>query len=211
MSPKNFSRRYSASSRSTQPRESSRASRSTMCARGGPPRRRGTGHRAPRTRRRCHRRRTRCWPDPFVGIDFDEGEYLGVERVGPLSLASQTSTTEDDAVPADRDDVDVTLSTRHQRCPQIVAISAFLRVEPRRPTTRRRSSPESPRPASPPWRPSRGPRTRPDALVYLACRVFQPWRRPISSSNLASAVSMSCSSKSSQPLNSSPSTVKADR
>ena len=42
--------------------------------------------------------------DPVVGVDLDEAEHLGVERLGPLIAPEETVTTEDEALPAGRDD-----------------------------------------------------------------------------------------------------------
>ena len=42
--------------------------------------------------------------DPVVGVDLDDAEHLGVERLGPLVAARETDTTEDEALPAGRDD-----------------------------------------------------------------------------------------------------------
>ena len=42
--------------------------------------------------------------DPVVGVDLDDAEHLGVERLGPLVSAREADTTEGEALPAGRDD-----------------------------------------------------------------------------------------------------------
>ena len=42
--------------------------------------------------------------DPVVGVDLDDAEHLGVERLGPLVAARQADTTEGEALPAGRND-----------------------------------------------------------------------------------------------------------
>ena len=42
--------------------------------------------------------------DPLVGVDLDDAQDLGVERLGPLVSARVADTSEDEALPADRDD-----------------------------------------------------------------------------------------------------------
>ena len=42
--------------------------------------------------------------DPLVGVDLDDAEHLGVERLGPLVAAREAVTTEDEALPAGRND-----------------------------------------------------------------------------------------------------------
>ena len=43
--------------------------------------------------------------DPVVGVDLDDAEHLGVERLGPLVAAREADTTEGEALPAGRNDV----------------------------------------------------------------------------------------------------------
>ena len=40
----------------------------------------------------------------FVGVDLDDAEQVGVERLGPLVAARERDTTEDEALPAGRND-----------------------------------------------------------------------------------------------------------
>ena len=42
--------------------------------------------------------------DPLVGVDLDDAEHLGVERLGPLVSAREARTTEHEALAAGRDD-----------------------------------------------------------------------------------------------------------
>ena len=42
--------------------------------------------------------------DPVVGVDLDDAEHLGVERLGLLIAAREAGTTEGEALPAGRDD-----------------------------------------------------------------------------------------------------------
>ena len=42
--------------------------------------------------------------DPLVGVDLDDAEHLGVERLGPLVADRRSVTTEDEALPAGRND-----------------------------------------------------------------------------------------------------------
>ena len=42
--------------------------------------------------------------DPVVGVDLDDAERLGVERLGTLVSAREAATTEGEALPAGRDD-----------------------------------------------------------------------------------------------------------
>ena len=66
------------------------------------------------------------------------------------------------------------------------------------------------RPVSPPWRPSRGPRSTPGSARPTRLAAFSSrGAGRLSSSNLASAASRSASSKSSQRLIRSPSTVRS--
>ena len=146
--------------------------------------------------------------DPVVGVDFDDAEHLAVEASG--LAGGERETREDEALSAGRDD-----GRRHRMCTRGRRWPAGLRS--RRPDRvgSRRSRPADDRrqrcrrPASPPWRPSRGPRSAPEALVHLACRVFQSSALGgLSWSNRASAASRSVSSKTSQRLIRSPSTVQ---
>ena len=43
--------------------------------------------------------------DPFVGVDLDDVEHLGVERLGSLVAARRAGTTEDEALATGRNDV----------------------------------------------------------------------------------------------------------
>ncbi len=42
--------------------------------------------------------------DPLVGVDLDDAERLGVERLGSLVAAREATTTEDEALAAGRND-----------------------------------------------------------------------------------------------------------
>ena len=42
--------------------------------------------------------------DPLVGVDLDDAEHLGVERLGPLVAAREEDTTEDEVLAAGRND-----------------------------------------------------------------------------------------------------------
>ena len=42
--------------------------------------------------------------DPVVGVDLDDAEHLGVERLGPLVAAREADTTEGEALAAGRND-----------------------------------------------------------------------------------------------------------
>ena len=117
--------------------------------------------------------------DPLVGVDLDDAEHLGVERLGPLVAGRVADTTEDEALPAGRDD-----GRRHIRDPDVgdrshvrdLGISTVSDPGVHDPTAI--VVVDSRRPVSPPSRPSRGPRSTSEALVRSACRVFQPRRRP---------------------------------
>ena len=73
-----------------------------MCLSGQPLRRRGTGRRVPQggvdvvevERDACH--------GPLVGVDLDDAEYLGAERLWPLVSAHVANTTQGEALSADR-------------------------------------------------------------------------------------------------------------
>ena len=145
----------------------------------------------------------------FVGVDLDDAEQLGVERLGPLIAARGTETMRARRSPRVAMTVDVTFCDpdfgdgSHVRD---VGISTVSDPGVHDPTAivdgnvvgqyLRHGVPVA------------GREVRPEALVHLACRVFQPRRRRLSSSNLASAASRSASSKISQRLIRSPSTVR---
>ena len=136
---------------------------------------------------------------------------LGVECPGPLIAAREAGTHEDEALPAGRND-----GRRQVRDPDVGD----------RPHVRDRCVSTAVGPRRPPpdgdrhvrnvvgqhlrhGVPVAGREVRLQALVHLACRVFQPRRLAgCSSSKRAIAASRSASSKISQRLTMSPSTVK---
>ena len=146
--------------------------------------------------------------DPVVGVDLDDAEHLGVERLGPLVAARVAGTTEDEALPAGRDD-----GRRHVRGAEVGdrphvcdhGIPTVSEPGVHHPTTIVSGNVVGQHLGH--GGPVAGREVCPEALGHLACRVFQPRRRRLSSSNLASAASRSVSSKSSQRLIRSPSTV----
>ena len=135
---------------------------------------------------------------------------LDVERLGPLVAARDADTKEGEALAAGRDD-----GRRHIRDPDvgdrpqvrdhgIPAVSEPGIHHPTAIVVRRCR-----RPTSPPSRPSRGPRSTPGSARPLGLpRSPAAALGRLSSSNLASAASRSASSKSSQRLIRSPSTVR---
>ena len=117
--------------------------------------------------------------DPVVGVDLDEGEHLGVERLGSLVAARSTRTSEDEALPAGRND-----GRRHVRDADVGG----------RPHVRDFGVPTTSDPGvHDPTAivdgyvvgqhlghrvPVAGREVRLEALVHSACRVFQLRRRP---------------------------------
>ncbi len=134
--------------------------RPTTCVRARPLRRRGSGRRVPRRRHRCRRGRTDARRDPVVGVDFDDAEQLDAECLGPLVAARYADTSECEALPAGRDDGRLEFLAPTSATARIFAICGISTA-----VGSRRSPPgddrhcKCRRPSSPPWRPSRGPRS----------------------------------------------------
>ena len=147
--------------------------------------------------------------DPLVGVDLDDAEHLGVERLGPLIAAREAVTTEGEALPAGRND-----GRRHVRDPEVgdrphvrdLGISTVSDSRAHHPTAivTGKSSASISAMASQ----SRAAKcARKRSYTRLAAFSSRGAGR-LSSSNLASAASRSASSNSSQRLIRSPSTVK---
>ena len=146
----------------------------------------------------------------LVGVDLDDHEHLGKERFDPFVATREGNTHEDKVAPAGRDD-----GRRYVCGPQLgdrphvrdLGVSTMSDSRAHHPTaivTRKVRRPESP-----PWQPSRGPRSAPGSARSLGLPRF-PDRGAgrLSSSKRASAVSRSASSNTSLRLTMSPSTVK---
>ena len=147
--------------------------------------------------------------DPLVGVDLDDAEHLGVERLGPLVAAREAGTTEGEALPAGRND-----GRRHVRDPDVGD----------RPHVRDFGIPTASDPGVHDstaivdgnvvgqYLRHRGPvagrEVRLEALVTWLAAFSSRGAGRLSSSNLASAASRSASSNSSQRLIRSPSTVR---
>ena len=152
--------------------------------------------------------RTRRGRDPPVGVDLDDVEHLGAERLGRWSR-TEKRTTQREALAAGRND-----GRRHVLSPDSAMARKFA-IWASRPcrmppfTTRRRSSSRCRRPLSRPSRPSRGPRSSVHKRSHTWLAAFSSrGAGRLSSSNLASAASRSASSNSSQRLIRSPSIVR---
>ena len=98
--------------------------------------------------------------DPVVGVDLDDAEHLGVERLGALVAAREADTTESETLPAGRND-----GRRYASAPDVGESPACSRSRHLDRVGSRRSRPDGDRrwkcrrPVSPPSRPSRGPRS----------------------------------------------------
>ena len=117
--------------------------------------------------------------DPVVGVDLDDVEHLGVERLGPLVAAREADTTEDEALPAGRND-----GRRHVRDPEVGDGPHVRDLRHPDRVGRPRSPPDDDRPVemssasiSAMASQSRAAKYVLEALGHLACRVFQPRRR----------------------------------
>ncbi len=146
--------------------------------------------------------------DPLVGVDLDDAEHLGVERLGPLVAARVTDATEGEALAAGRNDVDVMFVTPTSAIARKFAISASRPCRTPAFTTRRRSSSTTSSASISAIASQSRAAKYVQRRSYTRLAAFSSVRRrALSSSNLASAASRSASSNSSQRLIRSPSTV----
>ena len=118
--------------------------------------------------------------DPLVGVDLDDGEHLGEERFGPLVTAREAGTTS-----RARRSPRVAMTSMSRSSIRQSAIARTFAISASRPcgipvlTTRRRSS--TGKVVGQHLRhgvPVAGGEVRQEALIHLACRVFQPRCRP---------------------------------
>ena len=147
--------------------------------------------------------------DPVVGVDLDDAEHFGVERLGPLVAAREADTTEDEALPAGRND-----GRRHVRDPEVgdrshvrdLGISTVSDSRVHDPTTIVDGNVVGQHLGH--GVPVAGREVRQKRSATWLAAFSSRGAGRLSSSNLASAASRSASSKTSQRLIRSPSTVK---
>ena len=117
--------------------------------------------------------------NPVVGVDLDDVEHLGVERLGPRSRPEKRLRLRTRRSPRVAMTVDVTLAIPRSAMACISAITASRPGRIPAFTTRRRSSGEMSSASSLRHRvPVAGREARPEAVGRSACGVFQSRRRP---------------------------------